>query len=71
MLGVGERTGNLEPMLLRAADNYESEVDAVLTRLTAILEPILIIFIASIVCGILFAVMLPMLQMSSLAGGVP
>jgi len=71
MLGVGERTGNLEPMLLRAADNYESEVDAVLTRLTSILEPILIIFIASIVCGILFAVMLPMLQMSSLAGGVP
>lgn len=70
MLGIGEKTGNLEPMLLRAADNYESEVESVLTRLTSILEPIMIIFIAAIVCGILFAVMLPMLQMSSLAGGL-
>ncbi len=67
MTAIGERTGQLEPMLLRAATNYESEVDAFVSGFTKILEPILILFIACIVGGILFSVMLPMMEMSSLA----
>ena len=66
LISVGEKTGQLESMLLRAAKSYESEVDAVVSGLTKILEPILILFLAVIVGCILAAVMLPMLEMSSL-----
>ena len=67
MIAIGEKTGQLEAMLLRAAENYESEVNALIAGLTKILEPLLILFIAIIVGGILASVMLPMLEMSSLA----
>ena len=67
MVAIGEKTGQLEPMLLRAATNYESEVDALISGLTKILEPALILFIAVVVGSILASVMLPMLEMSSLS----
>ncbi len=68
MVAIGERTGQLEHMLIRAANSYESEVDATVGALTSILEPVLIVFLAVIVGSILASVMLPMLEMSSLAG---
>jgi len=67
MVAVGERTGQLEQMLDRAAHSYESEVDALVSGLTKILEPILILVMGGIVAMILASVMLPMLEMSSLA----
>lgn len=66
MVSIGEKTGQLEPMLLRAANVYESEVDAVVSGFTSILEPLLIIFLALIVGAILASVMLPMLEMTAL-----
>jgi general secretion pathway protein F len=66
MVAIGERTGELEQMLQRAADSFDAEVEATLSGLTAILEPLLIIFLAGIVGAILAAVMLPMLEMTSL-----
>lgn len=66
MVAIGEKTGSLEQMLLRAAEAYESEVDAVVAGFTSILEPVLIIFLALVVGGILASVMLPMLEMTSL-----
>ncbi|MFN8389563.1 MAG: type II secretion system inner membrane protein GspF [Bdellovibrionota bacterium] len=68
MIAIGEKTGQLEDMLLRAANSYESEIGAVIASFTAVLEPILILFLAVIVGSILAAVMLPMLEMTSLAG---
>ena len=68
MIAIGEKTGQLDQMLGRAAKSYESEVDAIVSGLTSILEPILIVVLAAIVGGILAAVMLPMLEMSSLTG---
>ena len=68
MIAVGERTGQLEQMLLRAADGYEAEVSSTVASLTSILEPVLILILAVIVGSILSAVMLPMLEMTSLAG---
>lgn len=68
MISIGEKTGKLESMLGRAANAYDSEVNAVVTGLTALLEPILIFFLAGIVGVILASVMLPMLEMSSLSG---
>ena len=67
LVSVGERTGRLDVMLIKAASNYEAELDTVINGLTRILEPVLILFLAVVVGGILFAVMLPMLEMSSLA----
>ncbi|MCC6221767.1 MAG: type II secretion system inner membrane protein GspF [Deltaproteobacteria bacterium] len=68
MTAIGEKTGQLENMLIRAAQSYESEMNSIVTSLTAILNPILILFLALLVGFILIAVMLPMLEMTSLAG---
>jgi general secretion pathway protein F len=67
MTAIGEKTGQLESMLLRAASAFESEIDSVVSALTSIMEPLLIIFLAFVVGGILASVMLPMLEMTSLA----
>jgi general secretion pathway protein F len=69
MVAIGEKTGQLETMLVRAASVYESEVDSVVSGFTSILEPLLIIFLALIVGTILAAVMLPMLEMTSMMHG--
>lgn len=68
MVAIGEKTGALDEMLLRAAKSYESEVDAFVSGLTSIIEPLLIVFLAFIVGIIIIAVMLPMLEMASLTG---
>lgn len=68
MSAIGEKTGALDDMLKRAAASYESEVEALITGLTSILEPILIIMLAGIVGTIIASVMLPMLELTSFAG---
>ena len=68
MTAAGEQSGEkLSQMLIRAATSYEAEVNAVVSALTSILEPLLIVFLAGIVGAILASVMLPMLEMNSLA----
>jgi len=66
MIAVGEQSGQMDTMLLRAATAFESEVNAIITSLTSILEPVLIVVLAGIVGIILASVMLPMLEMSQL-----
>lgn len=68
MIAIGEQSGRLEPMLQRAAVSYELEVNTLVSGLTSILEPLLILFLAVMVGGILASVMLPMIEMTSLAG---
>lgn len=68
MCAIGEKTGALDDMLKRAAASYESEVEALITGLTSILEPILIIMLAGIVGTIIASVMLPMLELTSFTG---
>ncbi len=59
---VGQQTGELERMLNRLASGYESQVSSATARLTAALEPILIVFLAIVVGFILFATILPILE---------
>jgi len=66
MIAIGEQTGEMDNMLLRVGKNYETEVDASIAGLTSLLEPLLIVFLAVIVGGILLAVMLPMLEITSI-----
>jgi type IV pilus assembly protein PilC len=60
MVSVGEETGQLQHMLSKVADFYEAEVDAKVKALTALIEPIMIVFVGGIVGFIVIAMYLPM-----------
>ena len=60
MVAVGEETGQLEHMLAKIADFYEAEVDAKVKALTALIEPLMIVFVGGIVGFIVIAMYLPM-----------
>lgn len=62
MAAVGEETGTLAEMLGRVADAYEEEVDAAVGGLTALLEPLLIVFLALTVGTIVIALFLPIVR---------
>jgi len=64
MIGVGEETGELESMMLRVADTYESEVDQSVTAMTSLLEPIMILIMGLVVGIIVIAILLPIFEMS-------
>ena len=63
MIAVGETSGELEQMLGRAAKAYENEVDATLSGITSLLEPIMMIIVGAIVLLIVVSVLLPMADM--------
>jgi type IV pilus assembly protein PilC len=60
MIAVGEETGQLEHMLAKVADFYEAEVDAKVKALTALIEPVMIVFVGGIVGFIVISMYLPM-----------
>jgi type IV pilus assembly protein PilC len=60
MVAVGEETGQLEHMLSKIADFYETEVDAKVKALTALIEPLMIVFVGGMVGFIVIAMYLPM-----------
>ncbi len=68
MIAVGEKTGELEKMLTKIADFYESEVDAAVTALTSLIEPLVIAVLGVIIGGIVVALFLPVFQISTLVG---
>lgn len=63
LTAVGEKTGQLGEMLSRAADYYESETDAEITTLTALIEPLIIIILGCVVAFILVAMYLPLFEL--------
>ena len=64
MLAVGQRSGELESMLERLAETYDLEVSTATQRLTAVLEPVVIVVLAVVVGFIAFATILPILEVS-------
>ena len=60
MIHVGEKTGGLDDMLSKIADFYDEEVDAAVSALTSIIEPVIIVFMGVIIGGILIAMYMPM-----------
>ena len=66
MVAVGERSGEMEEMLRRIAHIYDGEVDRVITRLTSLLEPIMILVMAVMVLFIMAAILLPIFEMGQL-----
>ena len=61
MVDVGEQTGALPDMLMKIAEQCDEDVDNAVTAMTSLLEPILIIFLAVIVGGIVIAMFLPLI----------
>ena len=66
MIAVGEETGDLDGMLTKIAEFYESEVDATVKALTSIIEPLMILVVGGIVGGIIVAMYLPMFKIFEL-----
>ncbi len=68
MIAVGDETGDMDGMLGKIAEFYESEVDATVKALTSIIEPIMIVVVGGIVGGIIVAMYLPMFKIFELVG---
>jgi general secretion pathway protein F len=66
MVAVGEKSGELEKMLKNISDNLESSTDVVIERLSAAVEPIIIIFMAAMIGLIAYATILPILRISTI-----
>jgi general secretion pathway protein F len=66
MIAVGERSGQLEQMLVDVADAYDREASAAITRATAVLEPIMIVLMGGTVGFIVFSIMTPIMKMNEM-----
>ena len=69
MINVGEQTGGLDEMLTKIADFYDEEVDAAVSGLLALMEPVMIVFLGVVVGGMVVAMYLPIFDMVNAAGG--
>ena len=68
MISIGEKTGELENMLLQVSDAYDFQVKTQISGLTALLEPIMIVVMGCVIGIIVFSIMVPMFQLSNLGG---
>ncbi len=66
MAAIGEQTGNLDEMMTKVADFYEEEVDRAVDGLTSLIEPLMIVFIGSIIGFIIVAMYLPIFKIGEL-----
>jgi type IV pilus assembly protein PilC len=66
MIAVGESTGALDTMLEKIADFYDEEVDQAVTNLTAMIEPIMMVFLGVTIGGLVISMYLPIFKMGSL-----
>ncbi len=60
MIGVGEKTGNMDEMLEKISEFYDEEVDAAVGNLTAMIEPVIIVVMGGVIGSLLIAMYLPM-----------
>ena len=68
MIAVGEETGSMEAMLNKVADFYDDEVDSAVAALTAMLEPLMMVFMGGSIGTILIAMYLPIFTIADTVG---
>jgi len=68
MIAVGEATGALDAMLQKIADFYEDEVDNAVANLTALMEPMVILFLGVVIGGLVISMYLPIFKLGSVIG---
>jgi general secretion pathway protein F len=66
MIQVGEQSGQLEDMLTKISDVFETEVEITIMRLTSYLEPVMILIMGTIVAFIVLSICLPIFEMNQL-----
>ncbi|HEY3998422.1 MAG TPA: type II secretion system F family protein [Candidatus Xenobia bacterium] len=64
MASIGEETGNLDVMFERIAEFYEEELDAAISALTSLIEPLMMAFVGAVVCFFVLGILLPILGIS-------
>jgi len=69
MVDVGEETGDLDKMLIKVADNYDSDVDVLVSSLISILEPVMVVVLGVIVGFIVIALFAPMISLIQAVSG--
>ena len=68
MIAVGENTGALDAMLAKIADFYDDEVDTAVDAMTALLEPLMMVFLGGVIGGMIVALYLPIFSMAGAVG---
>jgi type IV pilus assembly protein PilC len=69
MVAVGEQSGELEKMLSKIADFYDEQVDAAVSGLTSMIEPIIIAFLGIVIGGIVICMFLPIFKITAVVAG--
>jgi len=69
MVSIGEKSGQLEDMLSNVANAYDSQVETRIAALTSLLEPLMIVGMGVVVAFIVFSILMPILQINTIAGG--
>ncbi len=69
MIATGEQSGQLESLLENISGAYDEEIDIATQRLTSVLEPVIIIFLAGAVLFVVSAIVIPLMQMGNLTRG--
>lgn len=69
MVQAGEKSGQLDKMLAKSSNFYDEQVDATVSGLSSLIEPLIIVFLGVVIGGIVIAMFLPIFQISKLVGG--
>lgn len=68
MISIGEKTGELETMLVQVSDAYDFQVKSAVDGITSLMEPVMIIMMGCVIAFIVFAIMIPIFELSSIGG---
>jgi general secretion pathway protein F len=68
MVSIGEKTGELEHMLVQVSDAYDFQVRNKVESLTSLMGPVVLIIMGGVIGVIVFAVMMPMFELTNIAG---
>jgi type IV pilus assembly protein PilC len=71
MITAGEQTGKIDSMLERISDFLDEEIETTLSGLTALIEPLLIVFLGVVVGGMVICMFLPIFKMSEIVNPAP
>lgn len=69
MMAIGEQTGNMDVMLTKVADFYESEVETTADALTSLIEPLMIVFLGGTIGFLVIAMFMPIFNLAGVVAG--